>query len=249
MAITIQETFTLPSKGLVYNQKIPSKVTLRSVTTEEEMRRLSPNDSDYESTCDLIDSCLVTKLPISAYDLCMGDYQYLLTKLWLVSYGKDYKVVIQCPNCDEVTQATVNLETIEVHELDEDNFNLDMDIELPVTKKKIKLSMQTPRMLDTIKEKAKNLRRKTKTNLNYELMFSAMSLISEVDGKEMNEMNLEALIKKLPVKDIYYIINKGDELNGKVGLDTSVIAKCSNCNYEVVTNFRLEPKLFGPQVY
>ena len=74
-----------------------------------------------------------------------------------------------------------------------------------------------------------------------------MSLISEVDGKQMNEINLESFVRKLPLKDVYFIIQKGDELNGKVGLDNSVIAKCSNCSYDIITNFRLEPKLLGPQ--
>ena len=244
--ITIKETFTLPSKGLVYGQKINPKVTLRSMTTEDEMLRLSPNDSDYQTSCELIDRCIEGEFPISSYDLCLGDYQFLLTKLWLVTYGSDYKVVIQCPNCGEITNASVNLGEIEVHELDDD-FVLDTEVELPMSKSKVKLSLQTPRMLDAIKEKAKEKRRKTKTSNNFELLFSAMSLISEVDGKKMNELNLEAFIRKLPLKDVYFIIQKGDEINGKVGLDNSVIAKCSNCNYEIITNFRFEPKFLGPQ--
>ena len=245
--ITIKETFTLPSKGLVYSTKINPKVTLRSMTTEDEMLRLSPNENDYESSCELIDRCIEGDFPLSSYDLCLGDYQFLLTKLWLVTYGSEYKVVIQCPNCGEVTNASVDLSEIEVHELDEEDFELENEFELPMSKSKVKLSLQTPRMLDSIKEKAKNKRRKTKTSTNFELLFSAMSLISEVDGKPMNEMSLEAFIRKLPLKDVYFIIQKGDELNGKVGLDNSVIAKCSNCNYEIITNFRFEPRFLGPQ--
>ena len=99
--VTIKETFTLPSKGLIYGQEINPKVTLRSMTTEDEMIRLSPSDSDYESSCELIDRCIEGEFPIKTYDLCLGDYQFLLTKLWLVTYGSEYKVVIQCPNCGE----------------------------------------------------------------------------------------------------------------------------------------------------
>lgn len=246
MAITVQETFTLPSKGKLYSQDIPEKVLLRSMTTEDEMARLSPSEGEYDVICRTIDDCIVGDFPISSYDMCLGDYQYLLTKLQLVSYGKEYKTVMQCPNCNDVVRATVNLDEIEVFTFDEEN-PPETTFELPVSKKKVTLSFQTPRMLDAIKEKAKKKRRETKTNHNFELMYSAMSLISAVDGKEMNEMNLETFVKKLPVKDVYFIINKGDELNGKVGLDNSVIAKCSNCNYQVVTKFRLEPKFFGPQ--
>jgi len=244
---TIKETFTLPSKGLVYSQEINPKVTLRSMTTDEEMLRLSPNENEYETACNLIDRCIEGDFPISAYDLCLGDYQFLLTKLWLVTYGSEYKVVIQCPNCGEYTSGSINLSDIEVHELDDENFILENEFELPISKAKVKLSLQTPRMLDKIKEKSKSKRIKTKTSQNFELLYSAMSLISEVDGKQMNEINLESFVRKLPLKDVYFIIQKGDELNGKVGLDNSVIAKCSNCSYDIITNFRLEPKLLGPQ--
>ena len=247
MATTIQESFTLPSKGLVYSQQINPKITLRSMTGEEEMLRLSPSDSEYEVIAQVIDACIKEELPISSYDMCLGDFQYLLTRLWEVSYGKEYKIVIQCPNCNEITEAVVNLDKIELHELEDGEFNLDSEIELPVSKHKVRLTLQTPRLLDIVKEKAKNQRIKMKNNYNYELMFSAMSLISDVDGKTQNEMSKEAFVKKLPVKDVYYIINKGDELNRKVGLDNSVIAKCSHCNYMIVTNFRLDPKFYGPQ--
>lgn len=247
MATIIKETFTLPSKGLVYGQKINPKVTLRSMTTEDECARLSPNENKYENPCELLDKCIVGDFPISAYDLCLGDYQYLITKLWIVTYGSEYKVAIQCPNCKNVVAATINLSEIEVHELDEENFVLENEFELPVTKHKVKLALQTPRQIDLIAEKARQKRRDTKTSNYFELLYSALALITKVDDKVMNELNLESFVRSLPLKDVYFIINKGDELNGKVGLDTSVVAKCSNCNYQSITNFRLEPELLGPQ--
>ena len=38
MDYTIAETFTLPSEGKIYSQKVNPQVQLRSMTTEEEMR-------------------------------------------------------------------------------------------------------------------------------------------------------------------------------------------------------------------
>ena len=37
-----------------------------------------------------------------------------------------------------------------------------------------------------------------------------------------------------------------DELNGKVGLDTVVAAKCPKCGYETVTTFRFGPEFWNP---
>ena len=35
---TIAESYTLPSKGMVYNRQINPEITLRSMTTEEKIR-------------------------------------------------------------------------------------------------------------------------------------------------------------------------------------------------------------------
>ncbi len=245
--ITIQESFTLPSKGLLYAEKFNPKVTLRSMTTEEEMKRLSPSDNEFQNLAEIIDACILEELPISAYDMCIGDYQFLLHKLRIVTYGKDYKMVIQCPNCGEITKSEVNLDLEEVHYFNEEE-GLEREFELPVSKKKVKLSLQTPRMVDSIKEKAKEMRKKTKLNIQYEIMYTVMSLVQEVDGKKLNEMTAEKFARELNMNDVNFILKKGDELNGKVGLDTQVIAKCPNCTYESVQNFRLQPEFFGPEI-
>jgi len=245
---SIQETFVLPSHGKVYGEEFDPHVTLRSMTTLEEMRRLSHGDSEYRIMSDIIDACITSKLPISSYDMCLGDYQFLLHKLRAVTYGKEYKMAYQCPNCGEVVSTTVDLDDLDVVEYDEEALG-SMSLTLPVTEKKITLSMQTPRMLDEIKEKAKALKKKTKDQaVNYEILFATMSFISTVEGKTMDEPHLEQFVRDLPMKDVYAIIQKGDELNRKVGLDTSIIAICPECGYESVTQFRIQPEFFGPSV-
>ena len=56
--VSIKETFTLPSKGLVYDEKINPNITLRSMTTMEEMKRLSPSDLEYKTISEIIDDCI-----------------------------------------------------------------------------------------------------------------------------------------------------------------------------------------------
>ena len=245
---TITERFTLPSKGLIYAEKFNPTVTLRSWTTEEEMLRLSPNELEHENMAKVIDACIIEELPISAYDMCVGDYTYLLHKLRIVSKGRIYPMIVQCPNCGEIVKADVDLDTELVLEYDPEK-GLDNEIVLPVSGDTIKLSLQTPRKMDEVKMRAKEKRLKTGLNLDYSIMYSAMSYISKVNNKTMNEVELENYVRKLPVDDLHTIKNKGEELDRKVGLDNSVIAKCKNCNYEVVTNFREQPNFFGPVVY
>ena len=247
MNATIQEKYTLPSKGLLYEEKFNPTVTLRSMTTEEEMLRLNQDDT-HETMAKIIDACIVEDLPISSYDMCIGDYQFLLHKLRIVSHGKDYHMVIQCPNCEQIVKSSVNLDLEEVHEYDPE-VGLDTQITLPIKKDVLELSLQTPRMIDMNSQKAKEKRRKEKTAAKYELMYTCMSLISTINGKKVNDVMLEDYVRKLHVKDVNYILAKGDELNGKVGIDTLVVAKCPECKYEVVTPFREQPEFFGPEVH
>ena len=241
----IQEVFTLPSKGKIYDVDFNPKVTLRSMTTMEEMKRLSHSDSEYKVMAEILDDCIQEELPISTYDMCIGDYQFLIQKLRIVTYGPEYKMTIQCPNCGEIVESTVDLDDISLNEYDENTDN--RLIELPISKDKIKLKYQTPRMLDLIKEKSKEMKRKSKElSLNYDLMYIIMSYIDELNGEKINEIKLEAYARKLNMKDVYYLLQEGDKLNKKVGLDTSVIAKCKNCGYEVVTTFRIQPEFYGP---
>lgn len=245
---TITERFTLPSKGLIYAEKFNPTVTLRSWTTEEEMLRCSPNELEHENIAKVIDACIVEELPISSYDMCVGDYTFLLHKLRIVSKGKIYPMIVQCPNCGEITKADVNLDTELVLEYDPEK-GLDNELKLPISGDVIILSMQTPRKIDDVKMKAKEKKKKTGLNLDYSIMYSAMSYISKVNGKVMNEVELENYVRKLKIEDLNAIRLKGIELDGKVGLDSSVIAKCQECNYEIVTTFREQPNFLGPVVY
>ena len=243
--VSLKETFTLPSKGLIYGTEFNPKITLRSMTTMEEMKRYSKYDTEYKVMSDILDACIEEKLPISVYDMCIGDYQFLIHKLRTVTLGSEYKMYVQCQNCGEIVESKVDLDTLTVLEFDADNLE-GREIELPVSKKKVILSFQTPRMLDIIEERAKALSKKNKDNIDYRFLFLAMSFIKEIDGKEYDSVMLENIVRKLPLRDVKYIIRKGDELNGKVGLDTSVVAKCPKCGYEMVTTFRFGPEFWNP---
>ena len=245
---TIKETFTLPSKGKVYGEEVPEKITLRSMTTQEDMELLGYSEKKKKKLCDTIDACVVDKFPISAYDMILGDYEFLLHKLRIVTFGNDYSMIINCPNCKQVVKSTTNLDDIEVLEFDSNKIG-NREIKLPVSKHVIKLSFQTPRMLDKIKEQAKDYKKhKNKPGVNYELLFKIMSFISKVDGEELDEATLTQMITKLPLKDALYIVQKGEELNRKVGLDTSIIAKCNECGYEVSTRFQFQSEFFTPTI-
>ena len=119
--LTIAESFTLPSKGKIYgNIEVVPQIRLRSMTTAEEQKRLSHSDYPYRMLCEIIDDCLLENPGISSYDMCLGDYQFLLHKLRIVTYGSEYKMDTTCPYCGCTSHEVLNLEELPILEYSDD---------------------------------------------------------------------------------------------------------------------------------
>lgn len=247
--VTIKETFKLPSKGRVYGVPVNEEITLRSMTNAEDMMISGYAENEYKRLCEVIEECIVGEKPaVHVYDMIFGDFEYLLHKLRIVTYGSKYPIVMKCPNCGELIQAETSLDDIEVHEFDEKEIG-DREIELPQTKIRVKLCFSTPKAKDIAKEKAKEFKKKRKTSgVNYDLLFEAISYIYKIDDESPNDFELEQSLMKFPAKDIRYLVEKGRELDRKVGLDTLTIAKCPECNAEVLTRFQYQPEFLNPTV-
>lgn len=246
--VTIQEEYSLPSKGLLYGKAFEPLVKLRSMTVAEEMKRLSATDFPYKTMSEIIDDCILNKLPISSYDMCLGDYQYLLHRLRVVTYGADYKLSIMCPFCGRLFDYTLNLDELEVHEYDESIEEL-FTVELPKTNNVITLRLQTPRTLDNIEQKRKEMQRQfpdMKTDPTF--LLNLESLIGTINGQPINPATIQTFVENLPMRDTNVLIQKADKLNQKVGVDTMVRAQCPHCDHEVITPFRFTNEFFRPEV-
>ena len=243
---TISEFFTLPSEGKVYHELIEPQVELRSMTTAEEMRRLSPTDHPYENLCSIIDDCLVRGPKISSYDMCLGDYQFLLYKLRIVTYGPEYTVQSTCPYCKTFQTSKINLEDLVTKSYTED-IEKYFVVDLPISKKQIKLKMTTPRMLDNIQLKLKDFKRKHNDSaLNASIIYSISSVIDTVDGRKVNEAKLEEFVRSLPMKDTNTIANYSDKLNSMIGIDNRLTLICDMCGLEHPGNLTITNEFFRP---
>lgn len=247
--ITIQEDFSLPSKGMLYGRQFDPTIKLRSMTVAEEMRRLSATEYPYKNMSDIIDDCIVgQKPPISTYDMCLGDYQYLLYKLRTVTYGPDYKLSMVCPYCGELFDFTQNLDELEVHEYDDSIKEL-FQVELPSTKHIISLTLQTPRVLDNIDRKKKEMRKQF-PDMKYDptLLLTIEYLIGEIDGQPINPATIQTFVENLPMRDTNILLQRSIKLNEKVGVETVITTNCTNCGQEVKAPFRFTDEFFRPEV-
>ena len=249
---TISETFTLPSLGKIYAEPINPEIELRSMTTRDEMRRTAPSEHIYKPLCEMIEGCIVGQKPkIHVYDMCLGDFIFLLHKIRIVTYGSEYHLKVRCPNCGEIVDGVTDLNKEVVHEWD-DSILENLTVTLPKSGHKIKLNYTTPRMLDEIQAE-KNRRLKKATGVGPEadlgLSLTLQALIDTVDGEKLTPTKLETFVDTMLAYDLKYLLAKSDAINEGVGLDTDLIVKCERCGYDIVTSFRLEPEFFNPSVF
>ena len=245
---TIMEGYELPSKGLIYgDKKVNPHVELRSMTAKDEMKRLSPSTTPLKTLADIIEGCMIEKPAIHVYDMALADYEFLLHKLRIVTYGDEYKIIVNCPDCDKVFETIAHLEELEVKEFDINKFEELKSFELPKSGRRITLKLTTPHLLDDIEIKTKEAQRKYKNvSMDFETRIRVLSSIDTIDGEVKGIIDLESIIDNLPAADFQKILNNLDKLNQAIGINNELFITCPNCGNEVRTFFRFGPEFFRP---
>ena len=244
---TINGTCTLPSEGKVYDMVVDPQIKLRSMSTNDEMKRLSPTDTPYKTLCDIIDDCTLSSPGISSYDMCLGDYQFLLYKLREVTYGRNYPLSNYCPYCGHENIIDIDLDSLPILEYT-DNIMQYVEFDLPNSKKHIKIKFQTPRMLDEATIKAKEIKSKVQNNYDYTLIYTLAGMIDEIDGKKHNSFELEEIAKKLSMQDVNTIIAHAEKINLAIGVDTKIQNKCDLCGLGYTTSLKTTAEFFRPSL-
>jgi formylmethanofuran dehydrogenase subunit E len=244
---TIMEGYELPSKGKIYSENVNPQIELRSMTARDEMKRLSPSSTPLKTLADIIEGCCIEKPAIHVYDMSLGDYEFLLHKLRIVTYGEDYKVALRCSECGEMIETTAKLDQLSIKEFNEEVIHELQTFTLPVSGRSITLNFLTPRRVEEMEVKVRDMKRKYKNaTLDFETLVRVLSNIDLVDGEKKNEHELENIVTNLPARDLQKILNNIDKLNQQIGLDNILYLTCPKCGEEVTTFFRFGPEFFRP---
>lgn len=244
---TIAEGVELPSKGKIYHVDVDPRIELRSMTARDEMKRLSPSNTPLKTLADIIEDCCLEKPAIHVYDMCLGDYEFLLHKLRVVTYGDDYQVVAKCLECGNIAESTAHLGSLDIIEYEEETVEAIKTFVLPKSGSKISLRFTTPRMAEEMEAKAKDMKRRYKeATIDFDTLVRVTSSIDFVDGDKKSERDLEQFVLNLAAIDLQKILNNIDKLSKLVGVDTTLYLTCPHCGNEIRTFFRFGPEFFRP---
>ena len=244
---TIMEGYELPSKGKIYSEPVNPHIELRSMTARDEMKRLSPSNTPLKTLADIIEGCCIEKPAIHVYDMSLGDYEFLLHKLRIVTYGEDYKVALRCSECGEVIETITQLGQLEVKEFKEEELRDLQTFTLPKSGHRVTLGFLSPHIVEEMEVKVKDMKRRYKNaTIDFDTLVRLQSNIDLIDGEKKSETELENIITNLPALDLQKILNNIDKLNQLIGLDNVLYLTCPKCGAEVTTFFRFGPEFFRP---
>ena len=244
---TIMEGYELPSKGKIYSENVNPHIELRSMTARDEMKRLSPSSTPLKTLADIIEGCCIEKPAIHVYDMSLGDYEFLLHKLRIVTYGEDYKVTLRCTECGELIETVAKLDQLNVKEFDEETIRELQVFQLPQSGHTITLNFLTPHRVEEMEAKVKDMKRRYKAaTIDFETLVRVLLNIDLINSEKMSEHELENLVTGLPARDLQKILNNIDKLNQQIGLDNILYLTCPKCGEEVTSYFRFGPEFFRP---
>lgn len=244
--VTTRETIKLPSRGLGYTTNVPSEIELRAMSTLDEKIRLSSTNG-FKIIPQLINNCKGDD-SFNAEDLYLQDLIACMYGLRQVTYGSDYKVVIQCPYCGNDIELEVNLDDDLETTYADDNFTGTLEVTLPVSG-----DVVTCKLL-SIKEDNLIIKDAEKTKLKFPdyvgdptMILKWNYIITNINGEVARQLKTQNYIENMHAKDFNYLTSKYDEFESSIGINTQLVDVCPTCERNVKYNLPVTEEFFRPE--
>ena len=242
--ISLTRTVQLPSRGLLYDGKMPGgEVTVKTMTVKEE-KILADPARDRSDILDLIISRCVPDLPIPYGELLLGDRHFLLLVIRSVSFGDDYSVVLRCTSCNSQFSHDIPIpDGIKVKvltEADGEPFYAD----LPFTRKKVGLRLLRVRDEKEIERYAKQ-RLITAEPGDPAYSYRLAKHIVSIDDQVIQDLMLVEMIDNLPSKDSFAILDAIEDHN--CGPDLFLSVTCPRCGQDIREVMPFTAEFFRPK--
>lgn len=244
---TITRDGKLPSRGKIYGDvQINPDIVVRSMTTNDEMKRLSYSTSPYKILSEVLNDCCVEKdEKLDAYNMWMPDFQYLMFLVRIATYGGEIHSAKQvCPHCGQLSEFTFDL-----NDMLQDEIEIpERVIELPNCKAKIEFNYETPHIHDNIENRTKELNQKygAVSKQDLRLLVELEAYIKYIDGEYPIDSELNYFIRNCPMQDMNYLTQKLTKCNSVTDIRATV--KCEACGGTVEKPFIITPEFFRPEV-
>jgi len=244
------ETVPLPSLGKVYAQGSSlhgrETIDIKGMSTREEdiltSRALIKKGT---VITELLKSCLIDKT-IDVNDMISGDRNALMVAIRITGYGPEYKVDMQCGECEKKTQREFRLDQLAIKRLEiepaQPGQNL-FQFKMPRSKLDVLVKFLTGRDEEeilTLQERMKKVSSLADSIITTQLKYSIVSL----NGKTDKSLIAQA-VPKLSSQDSL-ALRKFIEKN-QPGIDMTQETTCDACGHSEEVSIPFGTGFFWPQ--
>lgn len=245
--IKTRETYTLPSKGLLYDavDNIPQSVTLRRMTTKEDKLRLR-NENEEQIRKELLQACVLENFDVGK--LKIMDANFLLFRLRSLSLLTDeYKVFCRCPECGVEFVHKVNLSEIPIKYINEEKLDL-LKIELPISHAKIDLKLPSIDDIITMGKTLKDYMERFPDLDAGEYLYTLSTIvyINKINNNTLLREELEQYVDNMDILDSRSLREIINDLDDMFGFETKLFAKCPSCGRTVSHGLPITRELLTP---
>jgi len=244
------EVISLPSKGLLYPEDSP----LRSGTIE--LKYMTAAEEDILTTQSLIKQGVVLdKLfqalivtPIKYNDLIGADKDAIMIAARILGYGKMYDATCTCPECNQESKTSFDLNTLKEKEFDIQKAEMinanEFKFILPASNREVIFKLLTHGDEKKIQLELENLKKTNKSGISKDLTTRLKYIIISVDGNEDKKYISEFVDNELFAQD-----SRGLREHIKTispGVDFNVDFTCQECFFEGKLNLPVGVDFFWP---
>ena len=217
------EIIDLPSEGKLYPKDSPlrsGKLELKYMTAKEEDILTSQNLLEKGLVIEKLLEALIIDKNIKVQDLISGDKDAVLIASRILAYGPEYQVDVNNPVTGGVIQHSFDLSNCPFKKLPEDVDKNEFEIELPVSKYKVKFKLLTGHEEKKIEEELKGYE-KIGIEVKPELTTRLKHAIISVNGDDTPQA-INLFIENLLSRDSLELRKKINQLSPGVIMEQNV---------------------------
>ncbi len=227
---TAEQTITLPSRGVLYEGRVPDgKVVIRKMTAAEEAVLSSAGGTFIDRISRIIAACAKLPNAFAHKDLLVTDRLAILIALRTFTFGPNYACKFTCGDCRAKNDVTVNiideLKTVYAGE------TLAEPIHVNLVDAGVTAQMRFMRGTDeeAMAKYAKRFEMRSSDQLDQSQIHRVARLLLTIDGEELGDIvKREDYIRALTAADLIRIENAIDD--AEPGIDLELGYTCLRCD-------------------
>ncbi len=219
-------TITLPSKGDLYDGKLPGgEVRIKSMTAHDQSVLFSSGSTEERINKIIANTCILPP-GFDVGDLLTVDRMAILLAVRTFTFGSTYEFGYQCRSCRAQNKHTVDI-VEDLSQTEVETLVEPFEFKLPDCGKVVAMRFMRGKDEQAIQKYAKRMAMQSSDASDPSALHRQARLIVNIDGETKDIVMKEAFVKNLSARDYIIIDNELDAR--EPGIDLTVYCECKKC--------------------